>query len=66
MKTLYQLIVITKDEEILIDKKVTGSSDEEVRFEHVYDVLKGRGLKLNDVTIFCNTIGYFKVKEVKE
>jgi hypothetical protein len=64
MKTLFNVIVITKQEEIILDKKVVAEDVEEAKFNtDVSGVLREKGLKPKDVTIICNPIGQVKIEK---
>ena len=63
MKNLYQVIVVSIDEEILLEDVVVASDKEEAQYEaEVYEVLKKEGLKPKDVTIITRDLGAVKVR----
>ncbi len=68
VKTLFNVIVVTKKEEIILDAKVVAEDANEAQF--LVDVaakLKEKSLKPKDVTILCNSLGQVKVeKEVEK
>jgi len=68
MQTLFNIIVVSKDKDILIDTKVVAEDAEEAKFSvDIHSVLKEKGLKPKDVTILCEDIGEVKVwKEVQK
>jgi hypothetical protein len=64
METLYEVIVVTQDREIILDKKVIAGSEKEAEYEaDVHGILKATKLKHRDVTIICNHKGYIKVRD---
>ena len=63
MKNLYAVYVVTKQETIILDKKVVGADQEEAKFlAGVADILKEKNLKPKDVTIIVNQLGNVKVE----
>ena len=68
METLYQVIVVTKDREILLEEKVVAETAEEAKFYiEIKGILRAKNLKLQDITILCHAIGDVKVrKEVQK
>lgn len=58
MKQLYQLIVVTKKKDIIIDEKIVASNIEEAKFDlSVHEQIKLKGLSLGDVTVIVNVLG---------
>lgn len=67
MENLYNVIVIDKERDILIDKKVVAKNPESAKFNaEVYDHLKKSGLTLDDVTVIVNQLGTVEVAEYLE
>ena len=67
MKGLFNVIVVSKKEEILLDKKVVAEDVREAEFiAEVADALKTKSLKPRDVTIICNRLGDVKVEKEPE
>ena len=68
METLYQVIVVTKDREVLLETKIVAEDEGEAKLGvDIHSVLKEKSLKLKDVTILCNELGDVKVrKEVQK
>ncbi|GAF10800.1 hypothetical protein JCM16418_5022 [Paenibacillus pini JCM 16418] len=68
METLYQVTVVTKKKEIILDKKLVSVDQENAKFEAgLYDVLSTKGLTPSDVTVIVATLGKVAVdKEPKE
>lgn len=67
METLYSVIVIDKERDILIDEKVVAKNQESAKFNaDVYDHLKKSGLTLDDVTVIVNQLGLVEVAEYLE
>lgn len=63
MSCLYQVVVVSLDGDVLLDKKVVAADKEEAHYEaEVYEVLKEKKLKPKDVTIIANQIGAVKVR----
>jgi len=62
MKTLYDITVVTLDEEIILSEKVVAEDEDEARFA-AFDVLKDKKLKPKDVTIIIEGIGSIKVRK---
>lgn len=64
MKTLYNVIVVTMDEEIILDIKTVAENEEEAKFNvGVFELLIKRCLKPKNVTVICNILGAVKVEE---
>ncbi len=64
MKTLYNVVVVTTKEEILLDKKVVASDADEAKFlADVSEALKEKGLLPKAVTILCTALGQVKVEK---
>lgn len=68
METLFNVIVVSKDRAILLEKKTVAENEEDAKFNvDIHSVLKEKGLKPKDVTIICNSCGGVKVrKEVQK
>ena len=67
MKGLFNVIVVSKKEEILLDKKVVAEDAREAEFiAEVADVLKAKALKPRDVTVICNRLGDVSVEKEPE
>ena len=68
METLYQVIVVSKDREVLLEKKIVAMDEDEAKFQvDIHSVLKEKGLKPKDVTILVWGCGEVKVrKEVQK
>ena len=68
METLYQVIVVSKDRDILSESKIVAEDQDEAKLGvDIHSVLRGRHLKLKDVTILCIALGDVKVrKEVQK
>jgi len=68
MQTLFNIIVVTKDREILLDTKIVAEDEEEAKFSvDIHSILKAKNLKPKDVTVLCNEFGEVKVrKEVQK
>lgn len=68
METLFNVIVVSKDRAILLEKKTVAENEEDAKFNvDIHSVLKEKGLKPKDVTIICNSCGAVKVrKEVQK
>jgi len=63
MKTLYEVTVVSKKEEIILEKKVVAENEDEAKFlADVSEKLKEKGLKPKDVTVICYKIGNVKVE----
>lgn len=63
MKQLYQLIVVTKKKDIIIDEKIVASNIEEAKFDlSVHEQIKLKGLSLGDVTVIVNVLGSVAVE----
>ncbi|MFS0855218.1 hypothetical protein [Paenibacillus taichungensis] len=63
MKQLYQVIVVTKKKDIIIDEKIVASNIEEAKFDlNVHEQIKLRGLSLGDVTVIVNALGSVAVE----
>ena len=62
MKGLFNVIVVTKKEKVLVDVKVVAEDADEAKFlADVSEKLKSNGLKPSEVTILCNKMGDIKV-----
>ena len=68
MEILFNVIVVSKDREILLDKKVVAMDEDEAKFMvDIHAALKEKGLKPKDVTILAESLGEVKVrKEVQK
>jgi len=68
MATLFNIIIVSKDRDILIDTKVVAEDEEEAKFSvDIHSILINKRLKPKDVTILCNSLGEVKVrKEVQK
>lgn len=68
MKSLYRVVVVTKQEEIIMDKKVVAVDEDEAKFNAgVHAKLTERGIKPKDVTVICGSLGAVKVeKEIQK
>ena len=68
MEILYQVIVVSKDREILSESKIVAEDKDEAKLGvDIHHVLRGGHLKLKDVTILCVELGDVKVrKEVQK
>ena len=68
METLYYIIVVSKDREILLEEKVVAETAEEAKFYiEIKGILRAKNLKLQDITILCVELGDVKVrKEVQK
>ncbi|QWU14332.1 hypothetical protein SAMN04487895_101634 [Paenibacillus sophorae] len=66
METLYQVIVVTKQKEIIIDAKLVAPDQENAKFNAgVYTTLTEKKLTLSDATVIVTPLGQVKVEEVK-
>ena len=64
METLYQVIVVSKDREILLKDYVVAEGEDEAKFYvDIHSVLRQKKLKLKDVTILANELGDVKVRK---
>ena len=64
MKNLYNVVVVSNEEKILLDEKVVASDREEATFNAgVHDALKEAKLKPKDVSILVNDMGQVRVKK---
>ncbi|GAV11384.1 hypothetical protein [Paenibacillus sp. NAIST15-1] len=62
LESLYHVIVITQNSEILIDKKVVSKSEETAKFKvGAYACLEDNKLTPDDVTIIVKNLGSVKV-----
>ncbi len=67
METLYEVIVVTKMRELILDEKVVGKNEDEAKFTAgVSEALKSRNMRISDVTIICNIVGEVAVKKEPE
>lgn len=68
METLFNVIVVSKDREVLLDSKVVAESRDEAKLEvDIHFLLKETKLRTKDVTILVQEIGEVKVrKEVQK
>lgn len=68
MKNLYNVIVVTKNEKIILDSKTVAENEDEAKFNvGVFETLKEKNLKPKDVTVICNALGQVKIeKEVQK
>lgn len=63
MKAVFNVLVVSKKGEILLDKKVVAKDRDEALFEaDVSAVLKAKGLKPGDVTMLCVKIGDVEIE----
>ncbi|RXZ78064.1 hypothetical protein EBB07_28835 [Paenibacillaceae bacterium] len=61
MTFLYEVIIISKEEEILLETKVTAKDEENAKFKaEVYDTLRKNRLTPDDVTIITRQLGSVK------
>ena len=64
MKNLMNVVVVTIDEEIILDKKVIASDQDEAKFLAGVDtVLREKKLLPKEVTVICSNLGQVKVKK---
>ena len=64
MKNLYNVTVISIDEEVVLDVKAVANDENEATFNAgVHQALVEKNLKPKDVTIICNIIGSVKVRK---
>lgn len=64
VETLFNVIVITQNSEIFIDKKVVSKSEETAKYKSgVYECLKEIDLTPDDVTIIVKNLGSVKVAD---
>lgn len=64
METLYQVLVVTKDREIIIDKKLVAKNHDDAKFNAgLYTVLKDKSLKPSDVTVLVESLGNVEVNK---
>jgi hypothetical protein len=64
LESLFNVIVITQNSEILIDKKVVSKSEETAKFKvGAYACLEDHKLTPDDVTIIVNNLGSVKVAD---
>ena len=68
METLYNVIVVSKDREVLLDEKVVATDEGEAQLAiDLHSALKAVNLKAREVTILVREIGEVKVrKEVQK
>ena len=63
MKTVFNVVVVSKKGEILLDKKVVAKDRDEALFEaDVSSVLKAKGLKPSDATMLAVTLGNVEIE----
>ena len=63
MEQLYQVIVVTKKKDIIIDEKIVANNIEEAKFDlNVHEQIKLKGLSLGDVTVIVNALGSVTVE----
>lgn len=64
METLYQVTVVTKTKEIIIDKKLVAVDQENAKFESgLYGELAQKSLTPADVTVVVSPLGQIKVNK---
>lgn len=64
MKTLFEVIIVTIDEEVIARELVVAEDDKEASLAaDVPAILRKHGVKLKDVTIFVMKIGLVKVRK---
>jgi len=62
MENLYNVIVVDKERNILIDEKTVAKNEETAKFESgVYEYLSKNELSLNEVTVIVNQLGRVEV-----
>lgn len=67
METLYEVIVVSKKREVILDEKVVGKNEDEAKFTAgVSEALKSRNMRISDVTIICNVLGEVAIKKEPE
>ncbi|MFD0587706.1 hypothetical protein ACFQZE_06800 [Paenibacillus sp. GCM10027627] len=65
MENLYSVIVVNKQRDILVDKKVVAKDQKNAEFEIAHKYLVSEGISLDDVTVIVDMLGSVKVKEEK-
>ena len=67
MKNIYRVIVMSVEEEKILDKEVNAEDKGDARFEAGVDqALRDNNLKPKDVTVIVNKVGSFEVEEEEE
>jgi hypothetical protein len=68
MKTLWNVVVVSVDEKIIVDVKKVAENQDEAKFLAEVDTeIRKAGLTPKDVTVICNSLGQVKVKkEIQE
>jgi hypothetical protein len=64
MKNLFNVVVVNLEGEILLDKKIVASDNDEAKFLlGVDEIIRTAKLLPKDVTVLCNVVGQVKVKK---
>ena len=66
MESLWHVIAVTKDGDIIFDDKIVAEDAETAKFEFADEIKRELGriaLKLKDVTVLCNNLGSVKIRE---
>ena len=63
MKAVFNVVVVTKKGQIVLDTKVVAKDRDEALFEaDVSSILKAKGLKPGDVTVLCVKLGDVEIE----